>query len=323
MPSGPMLLTAGPPQFGAGWLLEPKLDGARALARVAGGQVCVQSRPGNSFTARFPEIAASLADCCEGRRVIVDGEIVVLDHDGLPSFSRLQRRLVAHRPTLVHQRTMPARLWLFDVLHIDGRDLTDLPYAARRAMLADLIPQRGPTLAVAPSWGGEEAAALLQSAVELGIEGTVSKRADSRYLPGRRSRSWIKSPLRQRVSLLVAGYVRGRSTPVGALILAGHDPAGRLRYAATVSAGLGPRISRTLFTLFDPLRSPDPPWGTTPCSPNAEQSALVWLQPRYRAAIDYREATPSGRLRHASFKGLAPIDDPITGHLPLPVPRRR
>ena len=95
------------------------------------------------------------------------------DEDGLPSFSRLQRRLVTQRPTRVHQRTLPARLWLFDVLHLDGRDLTDLPYVTRRAMLADLVPQRGATLAVAPSWGGEEAAALLESAVELGIEGTL------------------------------------------------------------------------------------------------------------------------------------------------------
>ena len=216
-----MLLTAGAPQTGTGWLVEPKLDGARALARVAGGEVTMQSRPGNSFTTRFPEVAAALTQRVNGHTVIVDGELVALDAAGLPSFSLLQRRLQNHTPTAFHQRTLPARLWLFDCLHLDGRDLTALPYRASRAILEELIPGHSGTVAVAPAWSDLDAAALLDIVAELGIEGTVSKRADSRYQPGRRTRNWVKSPLRQRRSLMVAGYYPGRTTrPCPNLVLA-------------------------------------------------------------------------------------------------------
>jgi hypothetical protein len=82
--------------------------------------------------------------------VIVDGELVALDDDGLPSFSRLQRRLVTHKPNPMHQRTIPSRLWLFDILHLDGQDLTTLPYRQRREILQQLLPGRAGTVAVAP-----------------------------------------------------------------------------------------------------------------------------------------------------------------------------
>lgn len=153
MPSGPMLLTPGKPRTGPEWLVEAKLDGARALARVAGGEVTIQSRPGNSFTARFPEIADALACQFDGHTVIVDGELVALDAAGLPNFALLQRRLLTHKPTALHRRTIPARLWLFDCLHLDGHDLTALPYRTRREVLEDLVPSRSGTLAVAPRHG--------------------------------------------------------------------------------------------------------------------------------------------------------------------------
>ena len=144
MPLGPMLLTPGKPQTGPGWLVEPKLDGARALARVAGGEVTIQSRPGNSFTGRFPEVAEVLSRQFEGHTVIVDGELVALDAAGLPNFPLLQRRLHTYKPTALHQRTIPTRLWLFDCLHLDGRDLTAVPYRTRRATLLRWL-RRGAT----------------------------------------------------------------------------------------------------------------------------------------------------------------------------------
>lgn len=98
--------------------------------------------------------------------MIVDGELVALDAEGLPSFSRLQRRLQTHKPTVLNQSTIPTRLWLFDCLHLDGRDLTALPYRMRRAVLKDLPPARGGTVAVAPAWSDLDAAALIEVTAE-------------------------------------------------------------------------------------------------------------------------------------------------------------
>ena len=314
-----MLLTAGEPQTGPGWLVEAKLDGARALARVAEGQVMIQSRPGNSFTGRFPEVAAALAERFDGHTVIVDGELVALDAAGLCSFSLLQRRLQTHKPTALHLRTLPSRLWLFDCLHLDGRDLTALPYRIRREILENPLPGRGGTVAAAPAWSDIDAAALIEITAELGIEGTVSKRADSPYQPGRRTRHWIKSPHRLRRALLCAGFYPGRNMPIGALILAGHDPVtGRLRYAGTVSAGLGTHISRNLYGQFRGLRASGPPWRPRGSAADERVSSAVWLRPGCVAAVEYREYTSGGRFRHLSFKGLLNAADADLDWLPLP-----
>jgi len=314
-----MLLTPGKPQTGPGWLVEPKLDGARALARVAGGEVTIQSRPGNSFTGRFPEVAEALARQFDGHTVIVDGELVALDAAGLPNFGLLQRRLLTHKPTALHRRTIPARLWLFDCLHLDGRDLTALPYRTRREILEGLVSHHGGTIAVAPAWSDLDAAALLEISRELGIEGTVSKRADSLYQPGRRTRNWIKSPLRHRRSLLCAGFYRSRTMPIGALILAGHDPVtAKLRYAGTVSAGLGAHISRKLADQFRDMHAPTPPWQRQPSRAADGSGSLVWLRPGYAAAVEYREYTSAGRFRHLSFKQLLDNSQADLDWLPLP-----
>lgn len=314
-----MLLTPGKPRTGPEWLVEAKLDGARALARVAGGEVTIQSRPGNSFTARFPEIADALACQFDGHTVIVDGELVALDAAGLPNFALLQRRLLTHKPTALHRRTIPARLWLFDCLHLDGHDLTALPYRTRREVLEDLVPSRSGTLAVAPAWSDLDAAALIEITAEMGIEGTVSKRADSLYRPGRRTRDWIKSPVRHRRPLLCAGFYRGRTMPIGALILAGHDPiTGKLRYAGTVSAGLGAHVSRKLADQFRDMHAPTPPWAHRSARAGDGSGNAVWLRPACAAAVEYREFTTGGRFRHLSFKHLLDTSQIDLDWLPLP-----
>lgn len=317
MPIGPMLLTPGPPQTGEGWIQELKIDGARAISLVAGGEVAIQSRPGNSFNRRFPEIVAGLADRLGGHTAILDGELVALDADGMPSFSLLQRRLVTTKPSTVLKRSVPARLWLFDCLHLDGQDLTGLPYRIRRSILEELLPGRAGTVAVPPTWADIDGPTLLEIVADLGAEGTVSKRADSIYQPGRRSRAWLKHPIRQRISLGIAGYFPGRSMPVGALLLVGHDPqTGALRYVGSVSSGLGPRVSRALADTFRDFRATSPPWSDRPR--NDVESSVVWLRPGCVAAVEYRDFTARGRFRHLAFKGLDHSPDSTPEWLPLP-----
>ncbi len=298
---------------------EIKHDGARALSLVTGDQILIQSRPGNSFTGRFPDIAAALAGRLAGHSAIVDGELVALGADGRPDFGRLQRRLHLHRPSTLQQRATPTRLWLFDILHLDGRDLTALPYRQRRRVLEDLLPGTSGPVAVPPAWSDISGPELHSIAAELAVEGTVAKRADSIYQPGRRTRNWIKSPIRLRSLIGVLGYVPGRTTPVGALLLGGYDPAtGRLIYCGAVSAGLGPRISRNLYTAFQQRRAGAPPWSRED-GVGEDGSAVRWLRPGCLAIVEYREFTASGRFRHAAFRGLHLSEDPDWAELPSPV----
>ncbi len=134
---------------GEGWVAEIKHDGARGIARVHHGQVLLQSRPGNTLTARFPEVTTALAAQLDGHSAILDGEIVTLDAERRPDFHRLQRRLALNRPSALQQRTIPARYLVFDVLHLDGEDLTAQPWTARRAVLEQLLPARS-GVALAP-----------------------------------------------------------------------------------------------------------------------------------------------------------------------------
>lgn len=312
-----MLPTAGPPPAGEGWVAEIKHDGARGIARVHDGQVLLQSRPGNNLTNRFPEVAAALAVHLDGHSVILDGEVVTLDEDSRPDFHRLQRRLTLNRPTLLQRRTLPARYLIFDVLHLDGENLTALPWTTRRGVLEELLPAAAGVVAVPPAYTDLDPATLLEVADELGVEGVVAKRVDSPYRPGRRTRTWIKTPLRRRADFALLGYFPGRTLPVAALIVGGHDTTGRLRYCGTVSAGLGSRISRRLHSQLVPLVTATPPWRTAPADADETGSGgpAVWLRPGMAVAVEYRQFT--GRLRHPSIKGVAAAADP--GWLPLPL----
>mgnify|MGYP003609229053 CR=1 FL=1 len=310
-----MLPTQGPPPAGAGWIAEIKHDGARGLARVHDGQVLLQSRPGNNLTGRFPEVTAALSNLLPDR-VILDGEIVTLDADRRPDFQRLQRRLTLNRPSTLQQRAIPARYLIFDILHLDGEDLNALPWTARRGVLEELLPAKSGIAVAPPVYRDLDPATLLEVADELGIEGVVAKRADSPYRPGRRTREWLKAPIRRRAELALLGYFPGRTLPVAALIVGGHDSTGQLRYCGTVSAGLGALISARLHTELAPLRTSTPPWRTAKAD-TAEDSgtkSAVWLRPGMAVTVDYRQFT--GRLRHPSIKGVAPASDP--GWLPLP-----
>lgn len=287
--------------------MELKADGARAMTAVHGGEVRIRSRPGNSLASRFPDVSAAVSAAFDGHSAVLDGELVVLDAQGRPDFSRLQRRLHLSRPSTLQQREQPAALWLFDVLHLDGRDMTAVPYCERRLVLESLVSARTGPVVVPPVWSDIEGEELLVMVDELGAEGIVSKLSDSIYRPGR-TRAWIKTPIRRSTELIVAGYFSGRTMPVSALLLAGHDHrSGQLRYCGSVSVGLGSRISRALHTEFAKHHSDRPPWrfdGETLDAGAEANGGPVWLAPTVVARIEYREFT-GRRLRHSAFKGLA------------------
>ncbi|OMC51973.1 DNA ligase [Mycolicibacterium fortuitum] len=317
MAPAPMLAVLGSPPRDAGWAVEWKFDGQRATVVVDGADVAVFSRSGADVTRAFPELSG-VAAALGQRRAVLDGEIIAPARDGLPSFSRLQQRWPQNRrPTPELLRQVPVQLVAFDVLALDGEDVTAAPYVERRAALDALAPADGrkAVLAVPKAWTGVSPADMLSIAAAHRMEGIVAKRLDSPYRPGR-SPLWVKCPVRSTAEVAIVGYwpasAPTASTSIGALLLGGRDEAGDLVVVGRVGTGFSSTSRRHLYDLLQPIESPHPVVDRG----FYDASGLRWVQPVYVGEVAYREYTPGGRLRHASWKGLRTAVSPSDVRLP-------
>ena len=294
-------------------MVEPKFDGARCAARIGGGRAELFSRQANNLSTYFPDIVAGCS--AHGHReAIFDGEIIVLDDRTRPNFQLLQRRLLTPRPARALQRSHPARLVVFDVLHLDGHDLTGLPYRERRGILEGLdLSEATPELAMSPAWPGIDGREVLQAMVDVGMEGVVCKAPGSPYSAGRRSRQWIKTPYRHSSTFVVGGYFPSGSEAVGALLVGAHDPSGALTYCGTISVGFTERARRDLGLRLAQLRQDTSPFRST--DHTVDDHRVRWVKPRVVGRVEFREFT--GRLRHAAWKGM--VDDVDAATVGLPV----
>ena len=227
--------------IGDGWAYELKWDGMRIMARCGPG-LTLRSANGRDVTPSFPELAGLPA--LVGVPAVLDGEAVVLDGDGQPSFGRLQNRMHVTAPSGALMAEHPVVYLVFDLLELDGRSLVDLPYHLRRRLLRDLLDD-GPVVRVPSSIDGatgSEGPALLELARQRGLEGVVAKRIDSRYQPGGRSRDWIKVKVRLHQELVVGGWLPGQGAlagQIGSLLVGYHEPGqGALLFAGAVGSGL-------------------------------------------------------------------------------------
>ncbi|MFV9456931.1 DNA ligase [Rhodococcus sp. NM-2] len=303
----PMLATAGtlPDTTDRPWSFEMKYDGCRMLASVGGGREPVLwTRAMNVVTPSYPEIAEALTAAFGGRgRIVLDGELVALDQ-GKPSFGLLQHRLGVTHATKPLQRRIPVTFLPFDVLALEGDDLTKASYLERRAELAELdaILQKvgGLPITVPPFWENQSSKIMLNAAKSAGMEGILAKRSASIYLPGQRSRSWVKHAIRTRSSVLVIGFV-GSSRSIASLILGAYDAEGRLVQVGSVSSGLTVPMRRQLREDFRPLECPSSPL-TDPSAAAETFPGVQWLTPRLVVDVAYRAHTAGG-LRHPSLKG--------------------
>lgn len=228
------------------WSLELKFDGMRCLTSVTDGQVQLRSRSGTSMTARYPEVAAQLAEVGE---VVLDGEMVCFDASGRPSFGLAQQRQAQVRPAAIARvaAAHPASFVAFDLLWQDGTDLRGQPLAMRQALLAELAEgwQGRSRLHLSQTFGvtAKRGERLWQFVQDQRLEGLVAKRLDSRYR-GTRDGAWLKLKNLARASLLVTGFDPGegsRAGKVGALHLAALDSAGREVQVGKVGSGLSER----------------------------------------------------------------------------------
>ncbi len=271
------------------WAYEIKWDGYRTVVFVDGDDVRLQSSSGLDLTGRWPEVAA-ISGSVHAERAILDGEMVVLNDDGVPSFEMLQR---ADRPAVFHA---------FDVLAIGDHDTITLPYLDRRRLLGELV-EPGPNW-LAPAHRVGDGAELLAATAARGLEGIVAKRIASPYRPGVRTDDWRKIKHRRRLEVVIGGFTEGtgnRASSFGALLV-GRPEGDRLSFAGGVGTGFTQRRLDELRRRLDELVVADTPFDPPP--PPAHCRGATWVRPELRAVVEMAELTNDGLVRHASFLGL-------------------
>jgi DNA ligase D-like protein (predicted ligase) len=278
---------------GDDWLYELKLDGYRALVLKDGTRIKIRSRNNKDLTRMYPTIAAA-AQRLKADQAVIDGEIVALGPDGKPSFQALQHR--GDNPG--HQLVFYA----FDVLQVDGRDLSGEPLIKRRATLQATVRQDS-TIRLSQYLPGS-AADVVNAVRAAGLEGVVAKRKDSTYQPGERSADWVKLKLEHQQEFVIGGY-RPDGAKVDALLV-GYYEGKELRFAGKVRAGMVPHIRRELLNKLEPLEITECPFINLPDAKSSrwgggvtadQMSEMHWTRAKLVAQIRFVEWTAEGRLR--------------------------
>jgi bifunctional non-homologous end joining protein LigD len=297
----PMLASeADEPSTRPGWLHEPKLDGYRVLAYITAGKVTLRSRNGLDLTAAYPTIAAELATQ-PVQPMILDGELVGFE-DGKPSFNAMQKRsqLATEREIAAAEQTLPTVFYAFDIVHLLGMNLRGAAYEDRQRYLSQcLMPQSH----VQPVHTETDAYALYQASIAAGLEGIVSKKADSIYEPGRRSPYWLKVKAVQTGEFVIGGFTAGeghRRDEFGALLLGYWDEHAKLHYAGHVGSGFNDRMLTEIRKRLAALRTGERPFASEPDL----HAPTTWVLPALVAEVQYHEWTPSGTLRAPVFLRL-------------------
>ncbi|WP_091244676.1 non-homologous end-joining DNA ligase [Micromonospora matsumotoense] len=302
-PLKPMLAMTGPLPVGAGWAYEFKWDGVRALADLVGGHPHLYARSGVTITAAYPELV-TLAEQVDD--ALLDGEVVLFDPAGQPSFTALAERMhVRDRAKAARlAATIPVTYMIFDLLRLRGEDLTGWPYHERRAAL-DGLGLGAARWAVPPSF--PDGAATYQAAGEHGLEGVLAKRADSVYRPGVRSPDWVKVKLEVTGDFVVGGWRPG-ARKIGGLLVGVPGPDGRLTYRGRVGGGIGAALERDLLGALEPLRVDGSPFAGD--VPREDARGAIWVTPLIVVEVKYGQRTPDGRLRFPRVLRLRPDKPP-------------
>ena len=274
---------------GGGWLHEIKFDGYRLIAVQHNRQVTLHTRSGLDWTAKFKATAKHLAGVTD-RDFVMDGEAVVFDEKGRSSFGDLQEALQA-------RRTADVTFIAFDLLHLDGLNLRNLPLVERIARLADLVSEdRGPVMR-SKVWPAEMGPDLFKQAAAAGLEGIISKSAKGRYIEGSR-KDWAKSKARPRQEFVICGTTapKGSLPGFGALVLGSYEN-GKLVPRGRVGTGFSDKTRERLLGIFKPLRTRSAPYQTS-------EKDVDWLKPQLVAEIGFAEITRDGSIRQGSFIAL-------------------
>jgi bifunctional non-homologous end joining protein LigD len=277
-----------------GWLHELKFDGYRMLCHLARGKVRFWSRNKKDWTSKFPGVAKAIKSL-DTTNAIIDGEIVMLDARGRTSFQKLQQSMGKGGEGFVYE--------VFDLIYLDGFDLTRVPLKDRKRLLKALTESGGKTTVIRYSDHQEGNGALFfKQACEYGLEGIISKRADAPY-ESARSRTWLKVKCSKRQEFVIAGYTpSSKGLPgFGSLILGVYEK-GDLVYAGRVGTGFSLKQRAEIGKKLDKIARPTPAFGVRPRAPGLSEAR--WTEPRLVAEVEFTEWTSDGSIRHPSFQGF-------------------
>ena len=301
----PMLAERGEPFTKAGWLFEIKYDGYRLIASKSAGATRLWSRAGHDLSDTFPEIVTAIGGL-PFEHIVLDGEVVVHDTAGLPSFARLQKRgrLTRRHDIARAALALPATYYAFDLPGFGDYDLRGLSLRARKSVLEGTLPTVGPVRYSAHVEG--EGEAMYEHMRKLGLEGVLAKRADSKYVSGR-SGDWLKLAIMNTDDFVVVGWTdpKGSQTGFGALLLAQYA-GDTLTFMGRAGSGYSIEDLTTLRERLDALPKADPPAGAP------AEAGAHWVRPDFAVEVRFREVTPDGLLRQPVFLRLRddkPLDE--------------
>ena len=284
----------------SGWLYEIKWDGYRALSFLNAGAVEIKSRNDKSFSEKYYPIQEALEQW--KINAVIDGEIVVVNENGMANFGALQNWRSETDGHLLY--------YVFDLLWFDGYDLTGMPLSRRREILKLLIPPAG--LVRYSADFQTSGARFLAATKKLGLEGIMAKRADSIYLPGERSLNWLKIKANKRQEMVIGGYTKnaGSRKPFSSLLVGVYQK-GKLVYTGKIGTGFNLAQQKKMIELFAPLVTGKTPFTREPdinkpsrFRPHPPKATATWLQPKLVCEVSFAEMTSDGVMRHPSFEGL-------------------
>lgn len=282
------------PPTGEQWLHELKFDGYRMLCHLNNGSVRFWSRSKKDWTHKFPRLGKAL-QAFPARAAILDGEVVAVDSKGRASFQKLQQAMKSGDAGFLFH--------VFDVVYLDGFNLTRTPLSERKEILAKLFESvsEGSPLRYSDHVVGN-GLAFFKQACKYGIEGIVSKLADSPY-ESTRTRSWVKVKCIKRQEFVIAGFtISDKGFPgFGALILGVYDK-GKLRYAGRAGTGFSIQQRLDLRKKLDRLVRASSAFAEKPKDPRLKNA--VWVTPQLVGEVAFTEWTEDGSVRHPSFQGL-------------------
>lgn len=293
-------LATGIPATGT-WTYEVKFDGYRVAARIEDGKPRLITRGGHDWSAKMPQLLAELEQMKLGTAWL-DGEVVVLNAQGLPDFNALQKAFDG-------RSTAELVYFVFDLPYFEGYDLRALPLEQRRELLKAVVDDKGTAHVRFSVDFAAEPGAMLASACKMNLEGVIAKRADAPYV-SRRSETWLKLKCKQRQEFVVCGYTDRSNEPtqIGSLLLGVHDAQGRLVSVGSVGTGWSASDAQALKDTLQKIELPAAPYAQGPATPGRWSRRLPgsekWVKPELVAEVEFAEWTPQGQIRHATFVSL-------------------
>ncbi|MER3498269.1 MAG: DNA ligase D [Chitinophagaceae bacterium] len=284
-----------------GWVYEIKWDGYRAISYLHDGEVEIRSRNNKSFNQKFYPVTQALQQW--KINTVLDGEIIVVNENSMPDFSDLQLWRSEADGQLAY--------YVFDVLWLDGVNVMQLPLVERHKLLQQIIPAGNDIIKLSEFFEttGKD---FFRLAEELGLEGIFAKKKDSTYLPGSRSKQWLKIKTEKRQEFVIGGYTinENSSKPFSALLVGVYEK-GKFHFVTPVGTGFNVAAQKDIIQKLKPYETAKCPFVEEPqynkpsrFRPNPLKAKVVWVKPRLVAEVSYREITKDGAVRHPSFKGL-------------------